>query len=46
MIDMKLIIAGKRDFYDYEKLKLILLEKYSLIITDDNTMNIKKVTRV
>lgn len=32
--------------YDYEKLKLILLEKYSLIITDDNTMNIKKVTRV
>ena len=32
--------------YDYEKLKLILLEKYSLIITDDNTLNIKKVTRV
>lgn len=32
--------------YDYEKLKIILLEKYSLIITDDNTMNIKKVTRV
>lgn len=31
--------------YDYEKLKLLLLEKYSLLITDDETTNMQKITR-
>ena len=31
--------------YDYEKLKLIILQKYSLLITDDETTNMQKITR-
>ena len=32
--------------YDYDKLKLILLEKYSLIVMNDNTSCIQKITRI